>query len=62
MGSRRNQRLLGKCDTHLTINGVEKFRGFRPVVSARKTFQKAADGIQLTKDKIYEARDMPNHY
>lgn len=58
MGPRRNQRLLGECDTHLTIDGVEKFKGSRPVVSARKTFQKAADSIRLTKDEICEVRDI----
>lgn len=58
MRPQRNQRLLDECDTCLTIDDVEKFKGSRPVVSARKTFQKAADGIPLTKDEICEARDL----
>lgn len=58
MRPQRNQRLLAECDTCLTIDDVEKFKGSRPVVSARKTFQKAADGIPLTKDEICEARDL----
>ena len=53
----RNQRLLDECDTP-EIDDVEKFRDARPVVSARKTFQKAADGIPLTKDEICEAHDL----
>lgn len=58
MRPQRNQRLLDECDTRLTIDDVEKFKGSRPVVSARKTFQKAADGMRLTKDEICEARDL----
>ena len=58
MRPRRNQRLLDECDTLLTIDDVEKFKASRPVMSARKTFQKAADGILLTKDEICEARDL----
>jgi len=58
MRPRRNQRLLDECDTRLTIDDVEKFKGSRPVVSARKTFQKASDGLPLTKDEICEARDL----
>ena len=58
MRPRRNQRLLDECDTRLMIDDVENFKASQPVMSARKTFQKAADGILLTKDEICEARDL----
>ena len=54
----RNKRLLDECDMRLTIEDVQKFHSSKPVVSARKTFQKAADDMPLTKDEICEARDL----
>ena len=37
---------------------MEKFKASRPVMSARTSFQKAADGILLTQDEICEACDL----
>ena len=52
------KRLLDECDTHLTIEDVEKFHASKPVVSARKTFQKVADDMPLTRDEIWGGRDL----
>ena len=54
----RNQRLLDECDTRLTTEDVEKFKASRTVATARKTFQKAASSMPLTRDEICEARDL----
>ena len=42
----------------LTIEDVEKFKASRTVATARKTFQKAASSMPLTRDEICEARDL----
>ena len=57
MRPQRNQRLLDEGDTRLTIDDAEKFKASQPVMSVRKTIQKA-DGILLKKDEICEARDL----
>lgn len=54
----RNQRLLDECNTRLTIEDVEKFKASRTVAKARKTFQKAASSMPLTRDEICEAHDL----
>lgn len=58
MRPKRNQRVLDECDSRLTIEDVEKFKASRPVMSARKAFQKAADGLPLTILEICEVRDL----